>query len=384
MVTAPHHLAALAGRDVLREGGNAVEAMVTAAATVAVAYPHMNSIGGDGFWILHEPGQAPIGIDACGAAGAQVRIEMYTEQGMSQIPSRGPLAANTVAGAISGWQAALDAATRWGPTLGLQRLLAPAIELARDGIAVTASQRELTEHKRAELEQIPGFAGAFMPGGSTPAVGARFVQTRLADTLERLSQAGLDDFYRGDLAQSMAADLARVGAPISIEDLRAHRALRVDPLALRLGTATIYNMPPPTQGLASLLILGLFEQCNLQTSTGADYVHGLVEATKQAFIVRDRAIADPNAMRERPADLLHPNAIAELAQSIDLGRAAPWPHPGPPGDTVWMGAIDASGRAVSFIQSIYWGIRLRGGTRSQWRAMAKPRQQFRTGFGRDE
>ena len=121
IVTAPHNLASQAGLSVLRDGGNAIEAMVASAAAIAVVYPHMNAIGGDGFWIVHEPGSAPVGIDACGAAGAGVDDALYA--GMDAIPSRGPLAANTVAGAISGWQAALEISADWGGKLSLDRLL---------------------------------------------------------------------------------------------------------------------------------------------------------------------------------------------------------------------------------------------------------------------
>src|SRR5258708_9344542 len=105
MVTAPHHIAAQSGLAVLRDGGNAIEAMVAAAATIAVVYPHMNSIGGDAFWLISEPGKPPVGIDACGRAARLATAAFYREHGHSTIPSRGPLAANTVAGAISGWPA---------------------------------------------------------------------------------------------------------------------------------------------------------------------------------------------------------------------------------------------------------------------------------------
>jgi gamma-glutamyltranspeptidase len=114
---APHHLAAQAGRDVLKEGGNAAEAMIAAAATIAVVYPHMNSIGGDGFWLLSEPGKAPIGIDACGKAAAKANRAFYTEQGFDAIPNRGPLAALTAAGTVGGWMKAQEVATQWGGKL---------------------------------------------------------------------------------------------------------------------------------------------------------------------------------------------------------------------------------------------------------------------------
>ncbi|PPD05774.1 MAG: gamma-glutamyltransferase, partial [Methylocystis sp.] len=134
MVVAPHHLAADAGLSVLREGGNAIEAMVAAASTIAVVYPHMNGLGGDNFWLVSEGGKAPVGIDACGAAAGCATREFYAGHGCAAaIPSRGPLAALTVAGAVSGWQSALEMSARWGGRLPLSRLLADAVHHAREG-----------------------------------------------------------------------------------------------------------------------------------------------------------------------------------------------------------------------------------------------------------
>src|SRR5260221_5830250 len=168
MVTAPHHLAAQAGLAVLRDGGNAVEAAVAAAATIAVVYPHMNAIGGDGFWLIAEPGQEPVAIEACGPAAAATTISFYREQRLTEIPSRGGLAANTVAGTVGGWQAALDHAQRWGAALPRTRLLADAIPYARSGIPVTASQRRYSRDKWEELIGPPARAPAFPPGGAGP------------------------------------------------------------------------------------------------------------------------------------------------------------------------------------------------------------------------
>lgn len=354
MVVAPHHLAAQAGVSVLREGGNAIEAMVAAAATIAVVYPHMNSIGGDGFWLIHEPGTEPVAIDACGAAGQNVSIELYERQGLSAIPSRGPLAANTVAGTVAGWKAALDVATRWGGTMALERLLDDAIYYGEHGIPVTASQHENTTAKHAELVNVHGFVDAFAPGSKPPVIGARFKQPRLAQTLARLRKAGLDDFYRGELAKNIAADLARAGSPLTADDLSAHHSRTVTPLSLKLAQGTAYNFPPPTQGLASLLILGIFERLSASEADSFEHIHGLVEATKQAFMVRDRVITDPAYMDRSPDSYLQMDGIAAMAANIDGRRALPWPQPAGKGDTIWMGAIDGEGRAVSFIQSIYW------------------------------
>ena len=354
MVTAPHHLAAEAGLRVLHEGGNAIEAMIATAATIPVVYPHMNAIGGDGFWIVAEPGKAPIGIDACGAAGAAVTPEFYRSKGLAQIPTRGPLAANTVAGTVAGWGAAHRIAQRWGGTMPLARLLEDAIAYARDGFPVTVSQARFTAEKQAECQDAPGFADTFLVDGKAPPPGARFKQAALGETLARIARAGTNDFYRGELARRIAADLARAGSPITADDLNQHQAKEVVPLSIQLKIGTVYNMTPPTQGLASLLILGLFERCGVTEADGFEYLHALVESTKLAFRIRDRYVTDPAHMTVTPQSLLEPAEIDRLARDFDARRAAPWPAPPQKGDTIWMGVIDGKGRAASFIQSIYW------------------------------
>ena len=354
-VSAPHHLAAQAGLRVLQEGGNAIEAMVAAASTIAVAYPHMNALGGDNFWLIHLPGRDPVGIDACGGAAAQADIGFYGDRGYSAIPSRGPLAALTVAGAVSGWDQALTLARETSDQkLPLARLLEDAVHHAREGIAVTRTQHENTVKKRDELEDVPGFADTFLGDGRPPAIGARFRQLRLAATLERLARSGLDDFYRGDLARAISRDLEKVRSPITLGDLERHRARIVTPLQTEVSSHRIYNLPPPTQGLASLLLLGVFDRLGVAEAEGFDFLHGLVEATKCAFRVRDAYVTDPDYMTREATSFLGSAALDAMARTIDRRRAAPWPEAVPGGDTVWLGAMDAEGRCVSFIQSIYW------------------------------
>ncbi|MXN76806.1 gamma-glutamyltransferase [Burkholderia sp. 4701] len=356
MAVAPHALASQSALAVLREGGNAVEAMIAAAATIAVVYPHMNSIGGDGFWLISRPGAEPVGIEACGAAARAADIDMYRACGFAAIPARGPLAANTVAGTVSGWQQA----HRWsrealGGKLPVKRLLEDAIHYAKAGAPVTRSQALCVESRRIELAPIPGFADTFLHDGRGPATGERFTAPRLAATLEQLADAGLDDFYRGDLARSIAADLRAVGSPVALADLEQHEARLRTPLALRHSLGTIYNMPPPTQGLVSLLILGILDRLPLKgmDPVGPAFVHACVEATKLAFGVRDAHVTDPEYMRVDPSTLLEPAALDEMARRVSPGHAAPWGAGRGPGDTVWLGAIDSNGVAVSFIQSIY-------------------------------
>ncbi|MCM0020855.1 MAG: gamma-glutamyltransferase family protein [Tagaea sp.] len=354
MAVSPHHLASQAGLDVLREGGNAIEAMIAMAAAIPVVYPHMNAVGGDGFWLIDAGDGKPVAIDACGAAALALSPAWYRKQGHETIPSRGPLAANTVAGTVSGWGAAHELAKTMGGTLPLSRLLEAGVHYARAGFPATDSQARFTIEKRAECEAQPGFKQAFMPGGNPPKPGERFRQAALGETIARIGREGTESFYRGALAKDIAEDLKRIGAPVTGEDLARHKAKLVTPLNVDVPGARLFNMTPPTQGLASLLILAIFARIKPERCDGPAYVHALVEATKLAFRVRDKHVKDPAYMTVDPQSLLSDAKVKALAAEFDPNRAMPWPQPAKKGDTIWMGAIDAQGRMASFIQSIYW------------------------------
>jgi len=360
MAVAPHALAAQAGLAILRDGGNAAEAAVAMAAALSVLYPHMTGLGGDSFWLLSDPGGEVTAIDACGRTPAGLTAEAYRAQGFAEIPHRGPMAANTVAGTLSGWQAALDHSARhWGGGMPLARLLEDAIAYAESGCVVTDSQFRSTAGKLGELKDQPGFAEVYLADGAPLPAASTQRQPGLAATLWRVAEAGSEDFYRGELARAVAADLERCGSPVGLEDLAAHTATVGAPLAMRLGGAlpegTLYAMPPPTQGLATLLILGQFAAAPASIDAeSADYVHFLVEATKRAFRQRDRLVRDPDLMGDVDlAALLEPEALAQSVAAIDMDAAAPWAGPGDMGDTTWFGVIDGEGRAVSCIQSLY-------------------------------
>jgi gamma-glutamyltranspeptidase/glutathione hydrolase len=355
MVTAPHHLAAQAGLEVLRDGGNAIEAMVAAAAAIAVVYPHMNGLGGDSFWLIAKRGGTKVALQACGRSAGLATRDWYRNQGHDAIPARGPQAALTAAGTVAGWQRALEiSAAQFGGRLPLARLLEAAVGHAREGIAVPRTLHENATAKLPELADVPGFAETYLKEGAPPAVGSRLRQSKLAATLEQLAQAGRGDFYKGDLARSLARDLEAAGSPLRLGDLEGHRAEEVTPLALEVAGHRVFNLPPPTQGLASLLLLGCYAPIQAQSAEGFDFVHRLVESTKAAFRVRDRYVTDP-AFMEKPAEsFLAPDQVAALGQQVSLERAAPWPHPSQAGDTVWLAAADKDGLHVSFIQSLYW------------------------------
>lgn len=355
MVTAPHRAAAEAGAEVLRAGGNAVEAMLAMAATIAVVYPHMNGIGGDVFALVAEPGREPRAVDASGRAGSLATRERYEKAGYDRVPLRGVDAALTVAGAVSGWMLLSEIAAALGGRMPRADLMGDAIRLARGGVAVSRALAADSAEDAEELRDVPGFAAAYLPDGKPLEANAILKQERLADTLDRLAHAGLADFYRGDVGAELAADFEEIGMPIVRDDLRRQEARLVKPLSLRLPGVTLWNTPAPTQGIASLILLGLFERLGVKRGEGFDHHHGLIEASKRAYAVRDAEAADPDHAGDL-ASFLDAGWLDAEVLTIDRKRAAPWPLPGKAGDTIWMGAIDGAGRAVSFIQSLYWAF----------------------------
>ncbi|ANJ66639.1 gamma-glutamyltransferase [Halothiobacillus diazotrophicus] len=356
MVVAPHHLAAQAGLSVLRDGGNALEAAVATAAALAVVYPHMTGIGGDAFWLFKSPGSAPVSIDGAGRLAMELDACFYNEHGYDAIPTRGPLAANSVAGAVSAWDKALDYSTRlWQGRMPLSRILADAITYAETGYPVTESQARTTSERTQELREIPGFAAVFLDQGLSRPIGATERNPALAETLRQIARHGSGTFYRGELATIISDELWRIGSPVRKRDLYPHQADFVTPLTTNFAGGQIYNTAPPSQGLASLMILALFERAGgLETEPDSpEYIHLLVEATKLTFQTRDRYVSDPQDMSIPASELLSDERLDALAAKIRPDSTLPWRGPGDPGDTTWFGVVDSEGRAVSAIQSLY-------------------------------
>jgi oxamate amidohydrolase len=354
VVCAPHATAVEDGRAILAEGGNAIEAMIAMAASIAAVYPHMNHLGGDGFWLVREPSGGVRAIMGAGRAGAKATPRFYRDAGCDEIPSRGPLAALTVPGAVAGWILAREAAKANRGRMPLDILLSAAIKHAREGYTVTRSQARLTAEKLPEMKSAAGFKTAFLTDGKVPEVGARLKQTAFASMLEHLAQAGLSDFYRGDVGREIAADLERIGSPVTRADLEKYEARIAEPLSVQTGAGTLYNTPPPTQGLASLMILALFDRLRVSQAETFEHIHGLVESTKRAFLVRDRTVTDPDKIDGNLNTYLEAKFLGAEAEKIDPRKAARWPAPEARGDTIWMGAADARGLVVSYIQSLYW------------------------------
>ncbi|ADM10347.1 gamma-glutamyltranspeptidase [Parvularcula bermudensis HTCC2503] len=353
MVTSPHHLASQAGLDVLREGGTAIEAAIATGACLAVVYPHMNALGGDSFWLIVPPSGAPRAVMGVGKAAADAGL--YRGRGLSTIPTRGGLAANTSAGLVEAWRVAREQDPGEG-TLPLKRLFDDAIFHAENGVPVTAGHAALAQGKDKELTGDPGYDAIYRPGGKFLVEGERLSQGALAQTLRGLAARGLRDFYEGDIARALTDDLEKAGSPVTAAHLARQEARVVPPLKCCLqNQIEVLNTPPPTQGLVSLLILALFDRIAPDPTEGVDFVHRAVESFKAARRIAAKArLGDPSLMTSDAQSLLDDHAhLNDVAQAIDLGRASPWPDPGSDGGTVWFGAVDRDGTMVSVIQSIY-------------------------------
>jgi gamma-glutamyltranspeptidase/glutathione hydrolase len=363
LVASPHPLASIAGLSVLLRGGTAVDAAVAAGATIAVVYPHMTGLGGDSFWLLWDAGRARLrALAACGAAARLATPAFYRNQGLAAIPVRGPLAALTVPGAVDGlWEAHRWNREHLGSPLGWHDLLADAIRHAADGLAVSPCQARITagaDDLEARLTE-PAFAGlarTYWPGGAAPAPGARLVQPDLARTLERLARDGGRAFYEGAVAADLARACEAVGSPLRATDLAAHRSRWVEPLTVPYRGGIAASLPPPSQGMAALAILGILDALDVRgvEPDSADYVHLVVEATKLAFGDRDRWLADPEVVPVPTDRLLDPAYLHARAKTIRREAAATAPVSSGLGDTIACLAVDGAGNAVSLIQSLYW------------------------------
>lgn len=360
--TAPHFGATNAGTKILEQGGTAIEAMVAAAASIAVEYPHMNGMGGDGFWLISEPGKSPIAIDASGYAAQNATLDYYQALSNTQtIPSRGPKAALTMAGAVSGWQKALQISAKWQANIALSDLFDTAINQAKWGIEVTQSMHEASVKTFDDLSLLPHFE-QFLIKGKALEKGKILKLPKLAKTLQLLAKNGLDDFYTGEIASMLAKDLASAGSPIQLSDFHSYQAQVVEPISVTTSIGKLFNLPAPTQGVASLIILALYDKLYAKykntllasTNTELEMVHLLIECTKQAFIKRNEYLTDASRLSVDFAELLSDASIENMHSNISSKRAMKWPHYAKKGDTIWMGACDSKGRMVSYIQSLYW------------------------------
>ncbi|SEA96966.1 gamma-glutamyltransferase [Paraburkholderia sartisoli] len=352
-VATSHPVAAQAGVQMLLRGGNAVDAAIAAAATLTIVEPVSCGLGGDAFAILWD-GHSMHGLSACGTAPAAWDVAYFQRKYGASRPQRG-WDTVTVPGAISAWAALHE---RFGK-LPFEDLLEPAAELAERGYSVSP----VVAHKWAAaiptLQDQPGFAETFMPGGRAPQVGERFVLADAARTLRLIGQTRGRAFYEGELAQRMAAHSAASGGSMTLADLAAYRPEWVTPISKRYRGYDVHEMPPSGQGIAALIALGILDHFDLSSLKvdSADSQHLQIEAMKLAFADLYRYVADPRSMEVTPEEMLDDAYLAERAKKIDMRRATQFGFGMPrAGGTVYLSAADEHGMMVSFIQSNYMGF----------------------------
>jgi gamma-glutamyltranspeptidase/glutathione hydrolase len=354
VVAAPHYLAAQAGLEILKEGGNALDAAVAANAVLQVVTPFVVGLGGDLFLLLHDARSGSLhGLNASGRAPAAATIERYHSLGYSEMPRFG-IHTVTVPGCVDGWGMAEE---RFG-RLGLKRVLIPAIRYAEDGFPVGPALHRALAFMQARPHTHRSFLENYLPNGEIPPIGSVARAPALARTLAAIAEQGPDTFYRGAIAEQIAAFFAREGGLVTGEDLAAHRGEWVAPLATPFGDVEVYELPPNTQGVTALQILGMLDGMPLGASPlDPETIHAAVEAKKLAFADRDRYLTDPAHMRLDARELIAPEYLRARRAHIDPRHARAVTTPSTlAGDTVYMCAADEAGNAVSLIQSNYSGF----------------------------
>ena len=354
MVTSPHALATQCGVDVLARGGNAIEAAIATVAALCVTYPHFCGLGGDAFLLVSDAQGRVQTISGIGQAAAD--ISGYS----GAIPVRGPRSALTGAGTVDALgQAFAFSQTQWAGSKSWSALLAPAIGIARDGFAISESERFWLNFRLAEAAALPDIYKHYLHQGHVPPADFVRQQPALARTLETLAERGPRDFYEGQLAHTLAAGLRSAGSPLTANDLAQTRARVEPPLSVPYRGGELLAHQPPTQGITTLQTMGILERFDFAhiEEGSADHYHLLVEAVKQAFIERHRYLADPDFVAVPVQDMLSPARLQQLAARIRMEQALPWPHRYQHGDTVYVGAADAAGNCVSLLATVYfdWG-----------------------------
>ncbi len=366
-VTSPNYLASQAGLEVLRKGGNAIDAAIAVASTMTVVYPQMTTLGGDNFWIIYNAKTKEVrALNASGRSGSKATIDFYTSKGYQKIPSRGYLSANTVPGAVSGW----DAAYRYGQQsmkkgMSWNSLFGNAINYAQNGFAVSPSLArweainvDPSDKEFRDLQRFDGFRQTYLkPDGSAYKTGEVLKLPELAATMKTIAKGGANAFYRGPIAKKIVAEIEANGGVLTLDDFAKHQANWVKPLSVNYRGYTAWNLPPNTQGMSSLGILNVLNNFDLKSmgEGSADYYHTVVEATKQVFADRDKWLTDPDFVKIPVDELLSVEHGKAQAARIQMDKAQTNVKPlDPKGDTVWIGVVDKDGNAVSLIQSIYF------------------------------
>ena len=354
VVATSQPLASAAALDVLRRGGNAVDAAVAAAAVLAVTEPHMTGIGGDMFaivWLAKE--QKLVALNASGRAGSLMTRETLQARGFRPGSQQGVMSV-TVPGALAGW----DMLLRTHGRRTLAQVLQPAIAYARDGFPVSPIIAAQWANETSFLQRDSAAAATFLPGGHAPKAGEWFRNPDLARTLQEIGDKGIGTFYGGALGQRIVARLSALGGFVTLDDLKRNTPTWVTPISVPFRGYRVWELPPNNQGIAALEMLRILEPYDLKSMghNSAMYLHHLIEAKKLAYADLDRFVGDPEHLDMPAEQLLTDEFIAERRSHLNTARAEQRVDPGPlrtKSETVYLTTADADGNMVSFINSNY-------------------------------
>jgi len=354
MVASSQPLASQVGLDVLKQGGNAVDAAIAMAAMLNVTEPMMTGIGGDMFALVYWAKTKELkGLNASGRAPQALSLEYFAKNNIKTMPQTG-MGSITVPGAFDGWVTLRD---KYG-TMSLSQLLAPAIGYAEDGFPVMEKTAEDWDAEVRKLSRTPAAAANYLVDGRAPRPGEMFRQSNLARTLRTLADGGRDAFYKGPIGKAIVDYMKANGGFITMEDLAATKADWVEPISTNYRGYQVYEIPPNGQGITALIALNILEGFDLAAmrSEPSQYYHTLIEATKLAFADRNRYIADPTVARVPVAELLSKEYAAKRRALIDPHKALDSPPAGEVNvgsDTTYFTVVDKDGNAVSFINSLF-------------------------------
>lgn len=355
MAATSHPQASLAALDILRAGGNAVDAAICAVAVQSVVEPHMTGIGGDCFAIYSPAGSAPVCLNGSGRAPAAATLEHYLERGQTAIADDS-VDAVTVPGAIDAWCRLLERHGR----LGIDRVLSPAIDAAENGFRITPRVAHDWTVDMPRIAHYPDAAAHYLPNGVPPRTGDRMRHPALAETLRRIARDGAKAFYEGEVAADMVARLRQLGGLHTEEDFATTESTFGAPISARYRDHDLLECPPNGQGLAALIIARVLDGFDLSDAglTEADRIHLLVEATKAGYAARDRFIADPDYMDMAVEDMLSDRTVAAIRAHIDPLKAREayrWEGP-EHRDTVYVSVVDRDRNVVSLINSLFYSF----------------------------
>ena len=353
MCATSHPLASEAAIGVLRRGGNAVDAAVTAAAVLGVVEPAMTGIGGDCFAIIAKPGKPLIGLNGSGRAPQGLTAAMLRAQGFKQMPEESPHAV-TIPCAIDAWAKLLDG----HGTISLADALAPAIKLAEDGAPVHQRVAQDWADNTDRLNRDPGAKALYTRNGEPYRFGDMHRLPRLAKTMRAIAANGRDEFYQGPTAESMVNHLRSLGGTHTLDDFASASADWVNPVVQPYRGTEVAQLPPNTHGIIVQLILNILQEFDIAQldPLSPERFHLELEAARNAYHYRDALIADADHMRVSVADILSKRVAQKLAGEIDPKKRARDLSPVaiPPGsDTIYLTVVDQNRMAVSFINSIY-------------------------------